>query len=71
MVLTTSLVAEDTATTPSTCWRRRAAALHTRSAADGLGRAIASVLGLLACTEGASSREILLVSVQEESVEEV
>jgi pyridoxine kinase len=42
--------------------------LDTRSAADALGRAAASVFGLLARTEEARSREILLVAAQEEFV---
>jgi pyridoxine kinase len=42
--------------------------LDTRSAADALGRAAASVFGLLARTEQAKSREILLVDAQEEVV---
>ncbi|NEK84973.1 pyridoxal kinase PdxY [Blastococcus saxobsidens] len=42
--------------------------LETRSAADALARASASVFGLLARTEAAGSREILLVSAQEEFV---
>jgi pyridoxine kinase len=42
--------------------------LDTRSAADALGRAAASVFGLLARTEAARSREILLVDAQEEFV---
>lgn len=42
--------------------------LDTRSAADALGRAAASVFGLLARTEAARSREILLVDAQEEYV---
>jgi pyridoxine kinase len=42
--------------------------LETRSAADALGRAAASVFGLLQRTEGAGSREILLVAAQEEFV---
>ncbi|MGY1617981.1 pyridoxal kinase PdxY [Geodermatophilus sp. SYSU D00691] len=40
--------------------------LETRSAAEALGRAAASVFGLLARTEAAGSREILLVAAQEE-----
>jgi pyridoxine kinase len=42
--------------------------LETRSAADALGRAAASVFGLLQRTEDAGSREILLVAAQEEFV---
>jgi pyridoxine kinase len=42
--------------------------LETRSAAEALGRAAASVHGLLARTEEARSREILLVDAQEEFV---
>jgi pyridoxine kinase len=42
--------------------------LDTRSAATALGRAAASVHGLLAATEAAGSREILLVAAQEEFV---
>ncbi|WP_104525659.1 pyridoxal kinase PdxY [Blastococcus atacamensis] len=42
--------------------------LDTRSAAEALARASASVFGLLARTEEAGSREILLVSAQEEFV---
>ncbi|RBY97695.1 pyridoxal kinase [Blastococcus sp. TF02-8] len=42
--------------------------LDTRSAAEALGRAAASVFGLLQRTEDAGSREILLVSAQEEFV---
>jgi len=42
--------------------------LDTRSAADALGRAAASVFGLLQRTEDAGSREILLVAAQEEVV---
>jgi pyridoxine kinase len=42
--------------------------LDTRSAADALGRAAASVFGLLQRTEDASSREILLVAAQDEFV---
>jgi pyridoxine kinase len=42
--------------------------LDTRSAADALGRAAASVFGLLQRTEDAGSREILLVAAQEEFV---
>lgn len=42
--------------------------LDTRSAADALGRAAASVHGLLAATEAAGSREILLVAAQDEFV---
>jgi pyridoxine kinase len=42
--------------------------LDTRSAADALGRAAASVFGLLQRTEDACSREILLVAAQEEFV---
>jgi pyridoxine kinase len=42
--------------------------LETRSAGEALGRAAASVFGLLARTEAAGSREILLVSAQEEFV---
>ena len=42
--------------------------LRTRSAADALGRATASVFGLLQRTEDARSREILLVAAQEEFV---
>lgn len=42
--------------------------LDTRSAADALGRATASVFGLLARTAEAGSREITLVAAQEELV---
>jgi pyridoxine kinase len=42
--------------------------LDTGSAGDALGRAAASVFGLLARTEAAGSREILLVDAQEEFV---
>jgi pyridoxine kinase len=42
--------------------------LDTRSAAEALGRAAASVFGLLQRTEDAGSREILLVAAQEEFV---
>jgi pyridoxine kinase len=42
--------------------------LDTRSAGEALGRATASVFGLLARTEAAGSREILLVAAQEEFV---
>jgi pyridoxine kinase len=42
--------------------------LETRSAGEALGRAAASVFGLLARTEAARSREILLVDAQEEFV---
>jgi pyridoxine kinase len=42
--------------------------LGTRSARDALSRAAASVFGLLARTEDARSREILLVAAQEEFV---
>ncbi len=42
--------------------------LDTRSAAEALGSATASVFGLLARTEAAKSREILLVAAQEEFV---
>ena len=42
--------------------------LDTGSAADALGRAAASVFGLLQRTEDAGSREILLVAAQEEFV---
>ncbi|NEK58615.1 pyridoxal kinase PdxY [Geodermatophilus sabuli] len=42
--------------------------LDTRSAAEALGRAAASVHGLLQRTEQAGSREILLVAAQEEFV---
>jgi pyridoxine kinase len=42
--------------------------LATRSAPDALARAAASVFGLLARTEAARSREILLVEAQEEFV---
>jgi len=42
--------------------------LGTRSARDALARAAASVFGLLARTEAAGSREILLVDAQEEFV---
>ncbi|MGY1602186.1 pyridoxal kinase PdxY [Geodermatophilus sp. SYSU D00815] len=42
--------------------------LATRSAPDALGRAAASVFGLLARTEAAGSREILLVAAQDEFV---
>jgi pyridoxine kinase len=42
--------------------------LDTRSPADALGRAAASVFGLLQRTEDAGSREILLVAAQDEFV---
>jgi len=42
--------------------------LETRSIAEALGRAAASVFGLLRRTEEAGSREILLVAAQEEFV---
>ena len=42
--------------------------LDTRSAGEALGRAAASVFGLLQRTEDAGSREILLVAAQEEFV---
>jgi pyridoxine kinase len=42
--------------------------LDTRSAGEALGRAAASVFGLLQRTEDAGSREILLVDAQEEFV---
>jgi pyridoxine kinase len=42
--------------------------LETRSAAMALGRAAASVYGLLARTAEAGSREILLVAAQDEFV---
>lgn len=42
--------------------------LRERSAADALGAATASVWGLLAATEAAGSREILLVAAQQELV---
>jgi pyridoxine kinase len=42
--------------------------LDTRSAAEALGRAAASVFGLLQRTEDAGSREILLVAAQDEFV---
>ncbi|MGY5883625.1 pyridoxal kinase PdxY [Modestobacter lacusdianchii] len=42
--------------------------LDTRSAADALGRAAASVFGLLRMTAEAGSREILLVAAQDEYV---
>jgi pyridoxine kinase len=42
--------------------------LRTRSAAEALSRAASSVFGLLARTEAAGSREILLVDAQEEFV---
>jgi pyridoxine kinase len=42
--------------------------LETRSAADALGRASASVFGMLARTEAARSREILVVDAQDEVV---
>jgi pyridoxine kinase len=96
VVLTTSLVAEDT---PADCvdllasdggrhWRVRTPRLDvsvngagdavaalflahwlaTGSAATALGRAAASVYGLLARTAAARSREILLVAAQDEYV---
>ncbi|MGY1744331.1 pyridoxal kinase PdxY [Blastococcus sp. SYSU D00695] len=96
VVLTTSLVAEDTpddavdllASEGGRHWRVRtprlgvsvngagdaiaalflAHWLDTRSAAEALARASASVHGLLAATEAAGSREILLVAAQEEFV---
>jgi pyridoxine kinase len=42
--------------------------LESRSAGEALGRATASVFGLLARTEAAGSRELLLVGAQEEVV---
>ena len=42
--------------------------LQTRSVADAVSRAASSVFGLLARTEAARSREILLVDAQEEFV---
>ncbi len=97
VVLTTSLVAEDTpddavdllASEAGRHWRVRtprldvavngagdaiaalflAHWLDTRSAADAVARAAASVHGLLAATEAAGSREILLVAAQEEVVD--
>jgi pyridoxine kinase len=42
--------------------------LDTRSTAKALGRAAASVFGLLARTEAVGSREILLVAAQDEFV---
>ncbi len=42
--------------------------LQTRSAGEALGRAAASVWGLLRRTEEAGSREILLVAAQDEVV---
>jgi pyridoxine kinase len=42
--------------------------LETRSAADALGRAAASVFGLLKATADAGSRELLLVAAQDEFV---
>ena len=42
--------------------------LETRSAADALGRAGASVFGLLKATADAASRELLLVAAQDEFV---
>jgi pyridoxine kinase len=42
--------------------------LETRSAPDALGRAAASVWGMLARTEAAGSREILVVDAQDEVV---
>jgi pyridoxine kinase len=96
VVLTTSLVAEDTpddavdllASEGGRHWRVRtprldvavngagdaiaalflAHWLDTRSAAEAVARASASVHGLLAATEAAGSREILLVAAQEEFV---
>lgn len=96
VVLTTSLVAEDTpadavdllASEGGRHWRVRtprlgvavngagdaiaalflAHWLETRSAAEALGRAAASVFGLLQRTEDAGSREILLVAAQDEFV---
>ena len=96
VVLTTSLIAEDTpddavdlmASEGGRHWRVRtprldvsvngagdaiaalflAHWLETRSAAEALARAAASVHGLLARTEKARSREILLVDAQEEFV---
>jgi pyridoxine kinase len=96
VVLTTSLVAEDTpddavdllASEGGRHWRVRtprldvavngagdaiaalflAHWLDTRSAAEALARAAASVHGLLAATEAARAREILLVAAQEEFV---
>ncbi len=96
VVLTTSLVAEDTpddavdllASAGGRHWRVRtprldvavngagdaiaalflAHWLDTRSAAEALARAAASVHGLLTATEAAGSREILLVAAQDEFV---
>ncbi|MGY1771272.1 pyridoxal kinase PdxY [Blastococcus sp. SYSU D00813] len=96
VVLTTSLVAEDTpddavdllASEGGRHWRVRtprldvsvngagdaiaalflAHWLDTRSAAEAVTRAAASVHGLLAATEAAGSREILLVAAQDEFV---
>ena len=96
VVLTTSLVAEDTpddavdllASEGGRHWRVRtprldvsvngagdaiaalflAHWLDTRSAADAVARAAASVHGLLAATEAAGSREVLLVAAQDEFV---
>ena len=96
VVLTTSLVADDTpddaidllASEGGRHWRVRtprldvslngagdaiaalflAHWLRTGSAAEALGRASASVFGLLARTAEAGSREILLVAAQEEFV---
>jgi pyridoxine kinase len=80
VVLTTSLVAEDTPADAvdlhvSVNGAGDAIAalflahwLDTGSAADALGRAAASVWGLLRRTEDAGSREILLVDAQEEFV---
>jgi pyridoxine kinase len=96
VVLTTSLVADDTpddavdllASEGGRHWRVRTPRLEvsvngagdaiaalflahwldTRSAAEALARAAASVYGLLAATEAAGSREILLVAAQEEFV---
>jgi pyridoxine kinase len=97
VVLTTSLVADDTpddavdllASEGGRHWRMRtprldvsvngagdaiaalflAHWLDTRSAAEALTRAGASVHGLLAATEAAGSREILLVAAQQEFVD--
>ena len=96
VVLTTSLVADDTpddavdllASTDGRHYRVRTPRLglsvngagdvvaalflahwmQTRSAADALSRAAASVFGLLARTEAAGARELLLVAAQDELV---
>ena len=55
-------------TTRDTPSSRPGAVRDTRSAGESLGRAAASVFGLLKRTEEAGSREILLVAAQDEYV---